>query len=579
MNPLNPILPTTMRTEVYDESRIIHKKIQSNDLSDLRLTITRDGTTWFRGLLKSVDGGANVRHDNPKLRLVWNDCLPFLKSQPFRFSGRSTTLDAVTEVLSNSRSGLDGRIALAWEDTAADTSNGRSEAFQHAHGQELQRGSQYDWLTQTAKYFNLQIFQEDGLWRIIHRSYRDASSLDYEQTDGTTGSVSPSVSISDSDWYSGQKSEVLEESLDPKEWVFNYETSAPPFNGDFQRSTTVFGGSAEAPQHWHVSSTNLFNAAENRVEIAGSNGIDTATPQEVERPLEDLFQYDDTSRDEVTLTAKGTVVVNDTGEAGFVDVSIVRLIAVQPETGSTFYYDSGSNSWDNSSLQEITVSIEESNSGTQDRDFTRSLRIEAPSPTTAEEDFIYQVQLISEQDPDGDGNNEISEVRFDSVKFTDITRNANEDPKIPSGAGYELEGLGEEASESLSIGTVRWPGDEREALTGKITLRYLDSNGDWRPLHYGSNANHASRSYDALKGLDELRMRDRYAMWSRPLSQLIGVQKWSVLSLRDTISYDGKTYLPYFIDQWLRSEYRVVGLVELRNDSVTNNDIEFRPEP
>jgi len=333
LNPMNPVLGSTLDLRLWDKSRTVHDAIVNNDLEDLRITVKKDGTIWHRGLLESIDGGDAIRNDNPELRLTFNDGLPHLKEQNWgEEQERAKLLDILHYFCTdNTRTDLDTRVVLDLQDTQADTSNGRSQALRHQLLYLIGDGNYWDALTAILRYYNMQVMQLSGKWRILHRSAR-GSSYDYEEKDSggsvSTGSRSPSVSISDSDLKKEEGKKPIQRPFSRAiGWITTHSRADKDWrNEKFKDDQTQTISGDTVPRGWHLPDTSIFQPSNDQIEI------DTNTFNVAEQ-IWGLVLVNETKSDDWGYQIKGEIDINDTGATDERKVSVAEIIAWQPNLG------------------------------------------------------------------------------------------------------------------------------------------------------------------------------------------------------------------------------------------------------
>lgn len=595
INPLNPVLPATLRTRIYDDGRTIHDKILNNPKSDLRITVKKGSTIWHQGLLQRVDGGETLGRSNPILRLTWNDGLPYLKTQNWNEQGRATLLKFLWYFCTDSsRTDLTTRVALAWNDTQADTSSGRSRALQHQLSRQLDEGTYWDAALQALRYYNMQVFQEDAKWRALHRSYReDGQSFDYEERDtgGTesSGSTNPTISLSDSDLYRPQGQEAKRRQFAVNGWRHEVQLNDTPWQNDnLTESKTDIDGNI-VPRAWHLKNSPTYDINNNYIEIdPGNKGINKSNTAYAEQVFDRVLVYDEpnSTTDEITLVLEGEIDILETDETSNIGVPIAELTAINPN-GQNYTLDSGGGVFSTTQTYYAT-SVAQSDNGTQTRSFSETVTVSAPSGESSTEWYILRLRLLSEQDPDNDLKNEVDKIRWTRADIKNYDENVERDAqRWRNGIQYSLAPVDDRETETTQIAnpsheqTETGPSDYHPR-SGGLGLRFLDSRTSaWQFLHRnGSEANHATRSFSqsdlTINTLEAMRLHDRYAMMPDDLLRIIAVVKRGTLDLRDTITYDSRTWVPHFIEERISNEYKEIGLTELRNATVPSGAVDIK---
>lgn len=572
MNPLNPFLSTRVRTSVHDEGRTIHDKIINNSKEDLRLTLKKNSTIWFRGLLREVNGGDKIRLSNPKLQLVWQDGLQTLRNKNWTEKGRVELLDLFHYILTdNTKTDLPTRVALAFNDTEADTSNGRSRALQHALDRQ-RVDTFYEALSQALRYYNCQVVQEDGKWYVLQRSYRDSSqSYSWEQKDSggtiTSGTTDPTVSISDSDWWESDKHSVRRSIVRAQGWELDYQYSRrgwvnPDFSEDRAHSLT---GNTE-PLGWVLKNAITFDDGNDQLKIT------PGTDEYAEQIWETIILNKSSTLDRFDVRIKGEVDILDTNETVTIQVDVVRVIAVKPDTASKQYRN---NSGWTGSADNLSVTVQQSDNGTVTRSFDQTFDISAPGSSPSE--WIIKIQpRTGGTDPDSDSNDEVSEVRIERAEILNYEKVTPEGYSLPPGIRYLTDKQADRESEGSQIGTVS---NRSSQFASVLETRnfggiwFLDlTSGEWQLLHTNSEMEHAGRGYTSDK-MGILRLNDRHAMFSSDLTRFIGLQKPSTAKIRDTIVYDSKDLLVHYVDESIGKSRWLIGVTELKNDSIPSNSV------
>jgi hypothetical protein len=393
-------------------------------------------------------------------------------------------------------------------------------------------------MSELLRYYNLQLFQEDGKWRCLQRSYRD-SGQSYEFAESTGSSVSsgsrdPTVSLSDSDWLAPPsqregESYVRNVNVSPYGWAraIRRRERDLSFSASFNA-----GGGISSSRRWSTVPT-------------GESGND------------DTFD----------LRLEGTADINDTGETGNFDAEIARLIAIKPSTGDRYYWDS-INGWGTSQTS-ITVTLEEHPAAT-----TVSWSV---SHTVSQQPAFGGAIIVLEltapsADPDGDGKFELDSIDINTAALQGLKRNADADKRPAEEVKLRTTSGGQEVSEDLSLssadaGNSTWP---HGALFFKDS-----SSGNFITQHFGSGAEHATRSLGGGRNatMDELRLRDRLAQTLSSLRRIEGYIRAGNAKLRDTIQYDGSDFLLTFLKHEVGKTISEVAALELANENLPSNPV------
>lgn len=573
MNPLNPFLASVLHTKIFDKDRLIHDKILNNDLSDIRITIKKGGTIWHRGVLTDVRGGEAIRMDSPELRLVWSSGLPCLKESALDEQGRDTLLEGCFQFVDTCSMDLPLRMAIAWAHGDTNTSNRRrSTSWQIQYEHQLRNGSKWEALSQLLREYNMQILQEDGKWRALHRSYR-TGTYDWEQreTGGSTstGSRDPLVTLTDSDWRSKNDNEpVRRETVRATSWEQTYELGGTDWlNDDFTSASTDIDGNT-VPEGWRLhGSLTTFDEANDDVEVFSGEGIDTSDPAFVEQIWSKVIVEDsvDNTADSFTLRVKGEIDINDTNETGTVTVPVAEVAAKVADPDSVVYGNEAAN-W-TSSKQYVKTTVNESDSGTATRTFDTSVTFDAPSLSAGVNETYIRLRLVTQADPDGDGNNEVNSTRFQIANIRTLRRKTAQEHRPADRATYSYVSAGGNQSERSRIGPAKQPSQlEPETSNPHCGLRYYDSGNGRFELLDEEAVSHATLSIS--DALDVVRLEDKYAQQSTKLFRIRGILPTSALNARDTAKYAGRKWVPTYIKEWIRKENMEVALTELRTDSV-----------
>lgn len=578
LNPLNPFIGSFLDLRVYDDGRVIYGKIKNNPPKDIRVTAKKNGTIWHRGLLKELNNGDEIRRSNPVLDLTFNDGLPYTKDVEWGDEQqRVELLTLLHHILTdNTRTSFPTRVALAFQDTEADTSSGRSRAFTHDLRYQSEPNRYWNVLSQTLRYYNLQVFQEGGKWRVLQRSYRDpGQSYDYEEKDSggmiTTGSRNPTVSFSDSSWLKKQGGTPVRR---PFTRPIGWKAEHTPIRGgwqnpDFELDVSLTINGTTEPLGWErIAGATAFDEANDRIEIDAGDKVTTRYEQTYDQVLVETSN----DSDSLDIQFKGEIVVLDTGETGPISVGIAQLIALDPDTGTRKYYSNISNGWGNSSSNRIKAVVQESDSGTQTRSFDETVSITPPD--TGE--WLIQVVLVAASaDPDSDQNLEIDKTRWDKVQAKYFQRNVIENRWPYSGVSVLTKQIPDKTRESFAIGNAITT-DQNGGLLPRMGLLFEDGRvNELNPLHWDSGAKHASRSVGGgnTVGLNALRLKDRHKQTSNSLFAIFGLVRDADINLRDTIKYDGRDWVPIFMRESMGSPMVRVGVIELRNDALPSDPL------
>ena len=536
LNPLEPILKASLDLSLFDKGRVVSSRIRNNAMSDIQVTVKRDGTIWHRGILQSVNGGDVIRYDNPGLQLTFDDGTGRLQGQGANDS-KADLLQTVDSALGVSGSDLPVRVALAFNDTKQDLTIPRAQGQQIVGEQVLDDGKIFESLERVLRYYNLQMFQEDGKWRCLQRSYRDSGqSYEWAEQDGATvtnGARNPTNSFSDTDWFapSGASKESLVRSV--KVPPIGWSRSLSRREEELSFSTTLIaGGSISRLETWSTVPV-------------GQSGSD------------DTFQF----------KIEGTADILDTNESGTFDVDIGQLMAVDPDLGDRYYWDISNQTWTTTPTQ-ITLTFSEATADT-------TVSWNLTGDITAQPGFggfIIEVEFIPPPtDPDGDGLNELDSVSVDKALLQDLTENTDANVRPSDRVTLRTNGPGRQISEELGISVASAGG----SLWPHGGLFFKDSSsGDFIIQHFDSDAEHATRSIGGANvGLDELRLRDRLTQTLTSMRRIEGLVKSTRVKLRDTIQYDGSDFLLVYSKHRVGDGVKEVAALELLNESLPSTPI------
>jgi hypothetical protein len=576
-HPLNPVLATKLSTSVYDESRTLHDKILNNDNLDIRITVKKNGTIWHRGLLDRVQNGDQVNRDNPRLDLTWTDGLTRLKSLSWNEEGRETLLRTLNHILTEStRIEIPVRIAIAWEDDDASVTGGRSQALLHDLTRQIGSGTYWDVLMQILRYYNCQCFQEDGRWYVLHRSYRDSGqSYDWEEMDATqsvtTGSTNPSVSLSNADWYEQSDDKVRRPTLTPDGWRSSISLDNVQWhNSDFSAGATDLDGK-DVPEGWWLAGSGKHLTSSNQVEVIPTiDGVDkSGEPGFAERVLDKrVVNQEDGGPDQVSFQLSGELdSKNNVGDAEV----ILGEIRLRAEDGRERWVEV-----DVTKAGALTTTITTSRSyikRTIDLSSTTGISwsipefsINAPNVVAGDDVWWLRARCVSEADPEGNGIDDITSVRWDNFELTDFQEATGRN--VPGGVSHDMPVQDELQTEEFSSSS------DLEGHPNGIYYESSQIGRRWEHLHSGSAGfNHVGRSY-ITEHAEEMRLRDRWSMMSQKLFRIVGTQDVSTAHLRSTITYKGKDWVPHHRVEWINKSKCKVGFTELRNDDDLNATID-----
>jgi hypothetical protein len=576
-HPLNPVLAGKLATSVYDESRTLHDRILANDNLDVRLTAKKNGTIWHRGLLDRVQNGDQVNRENPRLDLTWGDGLARLKSLSWEEGGRETLLRTLNFLLTEStRTEIPTRVAIAWEDYDAFVGDGRSQALLHDLTRQIGSGTHWDVLMQILRYYNLQCFQEDGKWYVLHRSYRDSGqSYEWEEMDAdqtvSTGTTDPTASLSDADWYEKDNDEVRRPTLTPDGWRSSISLgNLEWFNDDFTSGSTDVDGN-DIPEGWWLAGSGKYLSSANQVEVIPTiDGVGkSGEPGFAERVLDKrLVNVEDAGLDRVSFKLSGELdSKNDVGDAKV----ILGEIRLRTEGGRERWIEVDvteagfvtTNVTTNRSYIKRTINL----SSTTDISFSiPEFTVSAPGVVSGDDVWWLRFRCVSEADPEGNGTDDITSVRWDNVELTEF-REAS-DREVASGVSHDMAVQDELQTEEFSTSS------DLEGHPGGIYYSSSQTYRRWEHLHSGSaGLTHAGRAY-ITEHAEEVRLRDRWSMMSQRLFRILGTQDVGTSSLRSTITYKSKDWVPHYRVEWINREKTKVGFTELRNDEDLNATID-----
>jgi len=568
---MNPIVGGELRTEIRDEGRFLRDRIAQNSGTDFRLTIKKSSTIYHRGLLRPDLTPVPEVVDSPVLQLEWGGGLEWISGKGWDEWGRETLLSMCHYILTDSaRMDLPTRVALAFEDSDADISNGRSRALQHDLERQGDGLSFREALTQVLNYYNLQLIQQGGRWHLLQRSYRESGqSYDWEEK-GTSGSISsgstdPTNSISDSDLYGkpqeGDESRVARRIVGQEGWELKYPLPTRKFrNPDFSETTTSSITGNTVPIGWYLSSESLYDDGNNRIQMFSGDEEATQTWGQV-------IVEDDSENDSFVVRVKGEFdMQSNNSDTNILNVDLVKIRLFVPEN----------------TAEDITISeknVAEPDTSSKTVSFDRSVTVTPPDGIGVEDRWAVEIILSIEPDPDGDGEDEILEQRWDRAEIKEWQRNASSEARGPDSVQYVTANRADRQKQSFPIGTVsQMEGVAQELHTADGGIRFLQSrSGEWRPLHFDfSDMEHATRSISGEMG--EARLKDRLTQTRGEVQRLEGFMKRSTADLIDTLTYDGKDWLIHYLDETLMSEWMWIQATELTNDSPGSNPIDVITE-
>lgn len=588
MNPFNPVVATRLETPVWDEDRTLYDYITSNENDNIAITVQKNSTVWFTGTLDRMRGGERVRRSNPKLSLVWDNGLPVLKGKDFDEQERVELIEFLWYCMESTPDSLDTRGALAFYHPDA---NGTTPVKDL--GLSLSRlgtgASYWDVLVQTLRKLNMQIWQGDDTekWKIIQRSYRDATSYswaEHEASTGseTTGTTDPSVTLSDSDFAGSGREDIriTREELPPPVWQEQYNFNPRSWlNPDFSTDATEPVSGNTVPEGWHLDGSANFDATADQITLlATADGYaDQVWDTILVQTDKSGFRFDEAS-DQFDLTLSGEIVINGTSESGTVDVPVLEVTA--HSANATEYMDEGKQ-W-STSQQYVKATVDEYNSstGTTTRSFDISLTSTPLNVSTDNTEVYLRIRLTTTRpDPDSDGNDEVNEIKWDSVNIGGLQRNVAREYEPMGSAASKVDSGDETESESTIIGAtwlnINTPSsNNQDAENPAGGIRYKDSTSGDFLLPENTKWNHDSRTYSDY--LENIRLLDRYAQHSEEILRLKGlVDKDAGVTFGDTISYDSKTWVPVMIRETPKEQYKEIVMVELKDVDTSSASVQI----
>lgn len=537
LNPLNPFLRAEVDIRIWDEGRVVWSRLNSALPGSIRLTIKKGGTVWHRGQLRDFNRQAPIRHDNPELELTFDDGLNQLSGGDSYSASRADLLQFFDSTLDVTGVDLEPRVALAFRDTEQSTAVGRSQG-QLLDGKFQSGGSEKDALSKVLRFYNLQLFQEEGLWRILQRSYRDAGqSYTYEERDGVqtiSGSRDPTVSA---DGHIAEKdSPAIEGFVGPLGWQQEIST---------RDRELVFG--------------DVTFTAGSTITAEGTWGKAPKQAGEV-----DTFEY----------KIEGEVKVNDTNETGSVTIEIAELRALDPTSGSLYYYDptanSGSGGWTQTQTP-LKATVPEGLAVTTEP-FSLT---ETVNTLPGFGEWVISLELMApKRDPDGDLNDEIAEITFDTASVFNFERNVTGKDLPADGRALTTTAQSRRTiSESLGLWPIEVAG--QTFPTAGVEFRDARTGGEFSPLHLDSEAEHVSRAL-GTENFALLRLYDRYAQTAAPMHRFVGYVERSRVKMRDTVQYDGRQYVPIYRKDDITTERVEMAFAELLNENVPLGAVQTR---
>lgn len=585
MNPLNPRLPATLHTKIYDPGRTIYDFIKNNDANDIRLTVRKDtagsNVIWHQGLFKKLTGGEAVLPSGPTLDVVWNDGLTRLRKVAANEQGRKSLFDTIHTCLQSARTDLTTRVSIAWQDTNMTTSPARSVTIEHDTGRQVSSGgSRWDILMDICRLYNMQVWQNEDKWYVLQRSYRDTSySYEWREEDQagntSTGTTDPTATVTDADWgeVEGRTDKVERRWLPPVSYKTTFDFNAREWrNDDFNASLDEFGTTNAQAEAWPHGEPPISNPVNTVNYTSTSIEVDTTTNADPENSRYAQQWYETPllkfagNADSFLLQLKGDIDITDNASS---DQSVaVAEVSIWHRGGTVQYADQDANFQTTQQFAKAEA-ITPPSSGTATRSYDFS--INATLPGGDDEDWALRVRLLAE-DTASAGNPVIIDRVEHTLAQLDITENADSGEPVQSYT-YMTQVGGDQESETLNIGSMVEESRllKQEVHAPSCGIAFEDTNNSYRLLE---DLEHVERGYTPSNtSMHEMRMRDRLAQHNQQIQRIDGLLEYSKAQPEDTIVYDSKDWTPVFFDEDMFKKDRTVGAIELGDFSFNTADV------
>lgn len=550
---LSPILPSRVRLRVRDPAGAILDRIESNPLRHFEIEIDRGGSRWHEGFLIKSSLGDAIPSD-PKLTLRFDDRIRRLgkPDQHFRPDGAGDssadfrpkyvpsgsvfhTLDRVPAAVLHTVTDLPVRTYFNY--TSTKMGSGSPLRFQRMRANDLMRDRhpprRQAALSRFCSVFGLQAVQHDGKFWLLERAMRGQNSSYGERqttgnlTGGSTGSDTRTIALSDSD-------------------IRTKEQLTPEVRR--QKYTEVRVGRYRADTNLNLNPTGLGGATGPKADVwnynVGSIGTLFVTLADTGDTLKRVYPWErpDESIEDMTVTVN--IEVDVFAGASFPNGNITFQI------GRLFETDlSGAQS-----TQSIGVAVNDNNSGTINTvSVTKSFDID--------DDHEARIQFEHEQDPDGDGIDEIGDLRIDvSALYSDPV--SERQPVFNETLGFDNP---KDVTTVMGEGSFDYGTRDREfSMAGVIGVQ---TGSGWRRLfrpHEWDHPTLSSSSFELLAASAGVQTNmltpteDPLLGWT--LRQDIGAPG----SITHAFTYRGLTHVPIHVRTDVLKGTRELTMYELR---------------
>jgi len=178
---LEPHLPTSIELRVRDKDRFLLNRFLEKGEADFRLDITK-GTLYNRLNVLLGSERPEIGIDDPVITLTAFDGVTRLQFVDFdvealetTFPNGATPVEMFQNILDELGHELDVYAYFGWQHTGYDLSRAPAHAIRHKIKDLLEKDTtrtKYDVLIRLLQFFQAQLMQESGAWRIMERHFR-----------------------------------------------------------------------------------------------------------------------------------------------------------------------------------------------------------------------------------------------------------------------------------------------------------------------------------------------------------------------------------------------------------------------
>lgn len=533
-NPLKPLIKSRIEFRAWDKGRVLYDAIDGRPDTDFRLNFYKDSNLYFKGVIKADLEEVFSTRDNPSILFAGYDGLQLLSRKTFDLTGTVDVAQWIYDILSGLPYSLELHTYASWEQDGQNRQhlNGlRLSDTALTHG--LTDPTYLEVLERITETFALQLFQYDGKWWAVQRSYRLENTL-IDEPVGTLTTIDQDLrrTLNDADIAMEGGADIREpkrRTADPLPSAkARYEFSYVQFqNGEFEDGETGWNFSGAT----HVSDTDSYASHT------------TSTDFVSQEPTESLYDYDNIG---LQVTFRGEFVgssfpAQDIGQARFHDTH-----------NDQFHYLAENGTWSTTTTNVST------SSGQQGFDIDI-----AADPLPGSGVGTLRLRTFFDRDPDGDGTNEVDELRmYETRMFYGGDRN----PFIA--LEYEVQVVANDQTRRSPIDLTTGIGDSEAENPVDEVMEYYDGDaGDpWKESWDFSTDT-------GRQPFHEERLADVVGQQSQRLD---GFDLFTMPDVDQGILYtpvrDSKRYNVWYEEEHFTRRLRRLGTYEIRLDAIGTID-------